>query len=102
MPVIKAGGPVKLLFPDPLPVNTNYNLIPKQAKNVNNAKLFACWLTTDEGARAYEAATGRGNLFRDTEIAKVKLPTQSEFPIKDVPKFAALIEKYNKMLRKGG
>jgi iron(III) transport system substrate-binding protein len=100
-PVIKAGGPVKIVFPDPLPINTNYSMLPKLAKNVNSAMLYACWLTTDEGARAYEAATGRGNIFRDTEISKVSLPTWSEFPIKDVPKFAALIEKYNKVLRKG-
>jgi iron(III) transport system substrate-binding protein len=100
-PVIQRGGPVKIVLPDPLPVSTNYNTIPKYAKNVNGAKLLACWLTTNEGARAYEAATGRGNYFLDTEAAKLKLPRQSEFPIREVPKLARLIEKYNKVLRKG-
>jgi iron(III) transport system substrate-binding protein len=102
LPTIQKGGPIKIVYPDPYPLSTNYSLITKYSKNVNGAKLFAIWLATDEGNQAYEKATGRGNFFLNTEIAKVKLPRASEYAIRDVPELAKMIEKYNTMLRRGG
>src|SRR5262249_36656101 len=101
-PTIQRGGPIKIVFPDPYPLSTNYSTLPKYARNVNTAKLFACWLATNEGNRAYEAATGRGSLFLDSETAKLKLPTASEFPLDEVPRMTKLIELYSKMLRASG
>lgn len=100
-PVIRAGGPVKIAVVDPAPISINYCVIPKMAKNVNSAKLFSAWLTTDEGAQAYEAATGRGNALRNTELSNMNLPTWAAFRLDEAPKYSELVEKYNRVLRRG-
>lgn len=81
-PAIEAGAPIEIVVPRPTPVTMLYSFIPKDAANPNTAKLFISWLATEEGARAYEEATGRGNpLLPGTETAElVSDRTISDFP----------------------
>lgn len=66
------GAPVAWTFADPVPVQLITYGILKQAKNPNAAKLLIYWLTTPEGAKAYEDAVYRGNPYvKGTEMERL-------------------------------
>ncbi len=60
-PVIAAGAPLGLRFLDPTPMNTLYGAVVAKGGNPEGAQVLLAWLSTLEGARAYEAAVGRGS-----------------------------------------
>ncbi len=67
-PVIASGAPLGLRFLDPTPVNTLYGAVVSKGGNPEGAQVLLAWLSTLEGAKAYEAAIGRGNpLIKGTE-----------------------------------
>lgn len=86
---IDAGAPIGRKLLEPVPVNTLYAFVPKNGKNTAGGRLFAAWLTTAEGARAYESGTGRGNrLVAGTPTAELLAGRQvAEFP----PEKSALV-----------
>lgn len=102
LPTVRKGGPISLVFPDPLPVTTIYTFIPKGGRNPDGGKLFAAWLTTTEGALAYEAATGRGNLrVPETNYGKLAAgKTIAEIPLSRYDDYARIYEAYNALLAK--
>jgi iron(III) transport system substrate-binding protein len=70
-PVIASGAPLGLRFLDPTPVNTLYGAVVTKGGNPEGAQVLLAWLSTPEGAKAYEAAIGRGNpLIKGTETAE--------------------------------
>ena len=76
--MIASGAPLGLRFLDPTPMNTLYGAVVSKGGNPEGAQVLLAWLSTLEGAKAYEAAIGRGNpLIKGTEtnerIGKVKL-----------------------------
>jgi iron(III) transport system substrate-binding protein len=87
-PVIAAGAP---RFLDPTPMNTLYGAAVAKGGNPEGAQVLLAWLSTLEGARAYEAAIGRGNpLIKGTDTAeRVGNHKLVEFAFDD----AATIEK---------
>jgi iron(III) transport system substrate-binding protein len=90
-PVIAAGAPLGLRFLDPTPMNTLYGAVVAKGGNPEGAQVLLAWLSTLEGARAYEGAIGRGNpLIKGTETAeRVGSHKLVEFSFQD----AATIEK---------
>ena len=62
-PVIAAGAPVKMDLTDPISTNTLFGAVVAKGANPEGAQVLAAWLTTKEGADAYEAGVGRGNPF---------------------------------------
>ena len=60
-PVISSGAPVGLRFLDPTPMNTLYGAVVAKGGNPEGAQVLLAWLSSLEGAKAYEAAVGRGN-----------------------------------------
>ena len=103
-PAIKRGAPIRFLVPEPAPISSLYSFIPRAGKNRAGGKLFALWLTTEEGAMAYEAATGRGNpLVPATETARLLAGhTTCEQKPGDAEATLKLIERYDAILRQGG
>ncbi|MCC6779866.1 MAG: extracellular solute-binding protein [Hyphomicrobiales bacterium] len=70
-PVIAAGAPLGMRFLDPTPVNTLYSAVVGKGGNPEGAQVLLAWLATLEGAKAYEAAIGRGNpLVKGTDTAE--------------------------------
>ncbi len=90
-PVIAAGAPLGLRFLDPTPVNTLYGAVVAKGGNPEGAQVLLAWLSTLEGAKAYEGAIGRGNpLIKGTETAeRVGSHKLVEYSFED----AATIEK---------
>ena len=95
-PAIEAGAPVEVVVPDPTPVTMLYSFVPKDAANPNTAKLFVSWLATEEGARASEEATGRGNpLLPGTETsALLSDRTPSDFPPSRAEEITQLLDEF--------
>lgn len=61
-PLIQRGAPVGIKFIDPVPMTTIWGaVINAPGGNPEGAQVLLNWLTTIEGAKAYEAATLRGN-----------------------------------------
>lgn len=58
--VVMKGAPVKMLFPEPVPVGNLCSSVCKFGKNPNAGKLLATWLQSKEGALVFENATQRG------------------------------------------
>jgi iron(III) transport system substrate-binding protein len=90
-PVIAAGAPLGLRFLDPTPMNTLYGAAVAKGGNPEGAQVLLAWLSTPEGAAAYEGAIGRGNpLIKGTETAqRVSGRKLVEFGFQD----AATVEK---------
>jgi ABC-type Fe3+ transport system substrate-binding protein len=103
-PPIKAGAPLKLHALDPVPMHTIYTGITRTARNLAGAKLLVAWLSTPEGAKAYEGATSRGNhLLEGTKAAALlKGKKAAEWPPEKTDRLGELNEKYNKMLASVG
>lgn len=69
--VMNSGAPVKAVMVDPVFKSSNWTFVTKTSKVPNSAQLFIAWLLTPEGNRAYEKVTHRGNIYLDTESAKL-------------------------------
>lgn len=71
LPVAKSGAPIGIKFLDPTPFSMLYGAVINKGGNPEGAQVLLQWLTTPEGAKAYEDATGRGNpLVKETETAQ--------------------------------
>jgi iron(III) transport system substrate-binding protein len=102
-PPLKRGAPIKVVIPEPVPVDMLYDVVPAQAKNPSGGKLVALWLATPEGARAYEDATDRGNpLIEGTKTeALLHGRTLAEHPPEQAKREAEIVERFNKLLESG-
>ncbi|WP_219214344.1 ABC transporter substrate-binding protein [Variovorax boronicumulans] len=98
----KAGAPIEIIMLNPTPTTTNYSVINKKAPAPKTAALFVAWLTTEEGAKAYEDSTGRGNAYLpSTATAKLLAGRKvAEYPIGDVATMAGWISRYNELLKR--
>ncbi len=104
LPPMNAGAPIKMRALDVVPMHMIYSGISKNALNPEGAKVFLSWLATEEGALAYEEATGRGNPFvTKTKTAQfIKGKKLSEWAPEKSDELGALNEYYNKMLETVG
>ncbi|MET4576432.1 ABC transporter substrate-binding protein [Ottowia thiooxydans] len=104
LPPMNAGAPIQMRALDVVPMHMIYSGVSKGARNPEGAKLLMAWLTTNEGALAYEEATGRGNpLVTATKTAKfIAGKKVSEWPPEKSDELGALNEYYNKMLEAVG
>lgn len=102
-PPIEAGAPIGVALLEPTSVSTIYTGLVADSPNANAAKLFAAWLHTDEGAQAYEAATGRGSQYLDTETAALlEGRTIAEWPLEETPTLRELTEEFTAILESSG
>jgi len=101
-PVLNAGAPVQYRMLNPTPMHTISSGVSQSARNPSGALLLLQWLTTDEGARAYEAATSRGNpaVASTKTYAMLQGVQRAEWPFDKVPELAELSEQYNAILAK--
>jgi ABC-type Fe3+ transport system substrate-binding protein len=104
LPPINAGAPVKMRALDVVPMHMIYSGISKNARNPEGARVFLAWLASEEGALAYEQATGRGNpIIAKTKTAQfIKGKKLSEWPPEKSDQLGALNDYYNKMLETVG
>lgn len=104
LPPIEAGAPIKMRALDIVPMHIIYSGITKGAKNPEGARLFLAWLATEEGALAYEKATGRGNpLMPKTKTAQfIKGKKLSEWPPEKSGELGALNDLFNQILETVG
>ncbi len=104
LPAISRGAPLRYLVPEPAPISSLYSFMPKAGRNRPGGKLFSLWLATEEGALAYEAATGRGNpLIAATRTAQLLAGhTSVEQKPEDADATLPLIERYDAILRQTG
>jgi ABC-type Fe3+ transport system substrate-binding protein len=104
LPPINAGAPVKMRALDVVPMHIIYSGVSKNARNAEGAKVLLSWLASDEGALAYEEATGRGNpLASKTKSSQfIAGKKVSEWPPEKSDELGALNEYYNKMLEAVG
>lgn len=102
LPTIRKGGPISIVIPDPLPMTTIYTFLPKGGKNQAGGKLFASWLAGTDGAKTYEAATGRGNpLVPETQYGQMASgKTLAEIPLSRYDEYSRIYESYNARLAK--
>ncbi|MBA2413218.1 MAG: ABC transporter substrate-binding protein [Burkholderiaceae bacterium] len=103
LPPMNAGAPIKMRALDIVPMHIIYSAISKNARNAQGARVFLAWLATEEGALAYEDATGRGNpLLEKTKTAQfIKGKKLSEWAPEKSDELGALSEHYNKVLEAG-
>ncbi len=85
-------------------LNGSSRCISKNARNPEGARVFLSWLASEEGALAYEQATGRGNpIIAKTKTAQfIKGKKLSEWPPEKSDQLGALNDYYNKMLETVG
>ncbi|MCA0325085.1 MAG: extracellular solute-binding protein [Proteobacteria bacterium] len=98
---VDAGAPLALSTLDVVPVAVNYSSVLAKARHPNAARLLVWWLTSADGARAYEQATKRGNIYVDaTEAAKsLKGKQVSAWPFEKGDAIATLLPPYQALLR---
>lgn len=104
LPPMNAGAPIKMRALDVVPMHIIYSGISKNARNPEGARVFLSWLASEEGALAYEDATGRGNpMMSKTKTAQfIKGKKLSEWPPEKSEELGALNEHYNKLLETVG
>jgi len=102
-PPLQRGAPIKIVIPDPVSVQMLYDIIPAHAQNKSGGELVALWLTTPEGARAYEDATSRGNpLIEGTKTeALLRGRTIAQYAPEQNKREAEVVERFNKLLESG-
>jgi iron(III) transport system substrate-binding protein len=100
LPPMQAGAPIKMRALDVVPMHIIYSGVSKNAQNPEGARVFLSWLATEEGALAYEEATGRGNpMIASTKTAAfIKGKKLSEFPPEKSNELGELNERFNKLL----
>ncbi|MES2535938.1 MAG: extracellular solute-binding protein [Pseudomonadota bacterium] len=98
---VKAGAPVVMKSLDVVPVAVNYSAIVKGGKSPNAARLLIWWLTTDEGAKAYESATNRGNVHvAATDSAKAVQGVKiAAWPFDKADSIGTLLPAYQEIIR---
>ena len=103
-PVLKSGAPLAITFLDPTPVNSLYGAVIAKGGNPEGAQVLLAWLASEEGAKAYEAAVGRGNpLVKGTETAqRVGSTTLVEFGFDESETLQRLDAELTKMLEAAG
>lgn len=103
-PPILAGAPLKALALDVTPMHTIYSGVTKNARNLDGAKLLVAWLSTPEGALAYESATHRGNpLIESTNTyALLQGKTIVEWAPEKSVELGVVNEEFNKILAAAG
>jgi len=102
-PPIDAGAPIKVKAFDPVPTSTIYSIIPTKARNPAGAAVLLHWLSTPEGALAYEAATSRGNpRIAETKTAQLLAGKDiSEFPPDETDEYSRILKEFNQILADG-
>ena len=103
VPIAK-GAPIRFHFPDPVPTTTLHSAVIAAGKNREGGLLLALWLATPEGAKVYEAATGRGHAgVEGTEVQKLLAGRAlAEFSPDKVPVNLEMFERFNKSIAAGG
>lgn len=98
------GAPIAIVAAEPSSLSMIYSAVIKGTKRPNGARLLIAWLSSKEGALAYEKATERGNPYLAfTESAQfLKGRKLSTFPPQETDKLQALVAKYTGMLREAG
>jgi len=102
-PILDSGAPVGLAFLEPVPTTTIWGLVIKSTGgNVEGAEVLLNWLTTPEGAKAYEAATLRGNpkIEGTRHFDLVKGKKLAEYPITELPTVMRLDGEFTQVLSK--
>lgn len=104
LPAINRGAPIRVSLTDPVATTTLHSAVIGRGQNQEGGLLLALWLTTAEGAKAYEAATGRGHAnVPGTEASKLlQGRTQAEFGADKVPQNLEMFERFNKAIAAGG
>lgn len=104
LPPMKAGAPIKMHALDVVPMHTIYSGVSAKARNKEGAEIFLAWLNSEEGALAYERATGRGNpLIPQTETAHfIQGKKLSEWPMDKSGELGRYNEEYNRILETVG
>jgi ABC-type Fe3+ transport system substrate-binding protein len=104
LPPLNAGAPIRMRALDVVPMHIIYSGVSKNARNPEGARVLLAWLASEEGALAYEEATGRGNpLIARTKTAQfIKGRAVSEWPVEKSGELGALNEHYNRMLEAVG
>lgn len=99
-PALRSGAPIKVVVADPVPAGLLYSEVPAKAQNPDGGLLLSLWLATDEGAKAYEDATDRGNpyIHSTRTYALLKGHNVSEYPPSQSDREAAAVDKFNKMI----
>lgn len=103
-PPIQAGAPLKVVALDPTPMHTIYTSITTDAPSPNGAKLFLSWLTSPEGAKAYEEATNRGSHLLEGTKTQALLDglAIAEWPPEETAEFSEIGEAFNEILATAG
>jgi len=101
---VKAGAPVALVVPDPVPVNTVYAAMPRGGRSPAGAQILLSWLASAEGALATEAATNRGihRVHPTRAAALIQGRTVAEFPPEETATYARILTHLTGLLRAGG
>lgn len=104
LPPMTAGAPIQMRALDIVPMHIIYSAISKNARNPEGAQVLLAWLATEEGALAYEEATGRGNpLIPSTQAARfIQGKKLSEWPPEKSGELGQLNEEFNKILESAG
>lgn len=104
LPPMNAGAPIKMRALDIVPMHVIYSGISKDARNTEGAKVLLSWLSSKDGALAYENATGRGNpMVPETKTAQfIQGKKLSEWPPEKSADLGELNERYNKLLETVG
>ncbi|HEY2016336.1 MAG TPA: ABC transporter substrate-binding protein [Bryobacteraceae bacterium] len=99
-PALRRGAPIKVVVADPVPAGLLYSMVPVKSQNPDGGLLLSLWLATDEGAKAYEDATDRGNPYIQSTrtYALLKGHKVSEYPPSQSDREAAAVDKFNKMI----
>ncbi len=97
---IKKGAPIGFAFMEPTPLDTIWSTVINKGANPEGAQVLVAWLASDNGAKAYEAATLRGNPYAPaTETAKlVGKRKLTEWTLDEATEYDRLQTKYNKIL----
>lgn len=104
LPPMKAGAPLQMRSLDIVPMHTIYSSVTRTARNPEGARLLLAWLASEEGALAYEAATGRGNPFHPGTLTAqfIKGKKLAEWAPEKSDELGTLNEAYNKLLEAVG
>jgi len=101
---LQAGAPVVLVFPDPVPVNSFFAVVPRQGRAPSGAQVLVAWLASREGALATEAATFRGvPVVHDTNTARmIRGRSIAEYAPAETETYARILNRITAIIRAGG
>lgn len=103
-PALARNAPIGIKIVSPIPLNTLFGAVVNKGGNQEGAKVLLAWLSTPEGAIAYEKATHRGNpRVPGTEAAKLTAgKSLSEYPIGETNQYLELDRELTEMLSAAG